>query len=127
VTVDISTEPERPQHPRITYLGGSSTSPEIIRRMSEEASGTVMVILDSDHSRGHVLNELTAYSPLVTPGSFIVVEDTNLNGHPAAPGFGPGPMEAVQEFLGTHPEFRVDREYEKFFMTFNPHGYLRRI
>jgi cephalosporin hydroxylase len=36
-------------------------------------------------------------------------------------------MEAVQEFLGTHPEFRVDREYEKFFMTFNPHGYLRRI
>jgi cephalosporin hydroxylase len=95
--------------------------------MSEEASGTVMVILDSDHSRAHVLDELTAYGPLVTSGSFLLVEDTNLNGHPAAPDFGPGPMEAVQEFLGTHPEFRVDRGWEKFFMTFNPRGYLRRI
>jgi cephalosporin hydroxylase len=127
VTVDISTEPERPQHRRITYLEGSSTSPEILSRMSEEASGTVMVILDSDHSRAHVLDELTAYSPLVTPGSFLVVEDTNLNGHPVAPDFGPGPMEAVEEFLAAHPEFRGDREYEKFFMTFNPRGYLRRI
>lgn len=126
VTVDISSDPERPRHRRITYLEGPSTSPEILSRMSEEAAGTVMVILDSDHSRAHVLNELTAYSPLVTRGSYLVVEDTNLNGHPADPGFGPGPTEAVQEFLGTHPEFRVDRECEKFFMTFNPRGYLRR-
>jgi cephalosporin hydroxylase len=127
VTVDVSIEPERPEHRRITYLAGSSTSPEILSRMSEEASGTVMVILDSDHSRAHVLDELTAYGPLVTSGSFLLVEDTNLNGHPAAPDFGPGPMEAVQEFLGAHPEFRIDRGWEKFFMTFNPRGYLRRI
>jgi cephalosporin hydroxylase len=127
MTVDISTEPNRPQHPRITYLEGSSTSPEILSRMTEEASGTIMVILDSDHSRAHVLDELAAYGPLVTPGSYLIVEDTNINGHPANRGFGPGPMEAVEEFLGSHPGFRVDRDCEKFFMTFNPRGYLRRV
>ena len=126
VTVDLAPKPNRPQHPRITYIEGSSTSSEVLSRMSEEASGTVMVILDSDHSRGHVLDELKAYSPLVTPGSYLIVEDTNINGHPAHPRWGPGPMEAVEEFLGSHPEFRVDRDCEKFFMTFNPSGYLQR-
>jgi cephalosporin hydroxylase len=127
VTVDISAHPNRPEHPRITYLEGSSTSPEIVSRMTAEASGTVMVILDSDHTRPHVVDELTAYSPLVTPGSYLIVEDSNLNGHPVSPGWGPGPGEAVEEFLGSHPEFCVDGDCEKFFMTFNPRGYLRRV
>jgi len=129
MTVDIATTTkfDRPQHPRITYLEGSSTSPEIISRITKEASGTMMVILDSDHSRAHVLDELEAYSPLVTPGSYLIVEDTHLNGHPVTPRFGPGPMEAVEEFLGSHPEFRVDRDCEKFFMTWNPRGYLQRV
>jgi len=127
VTVDIETLPNRPQHERITYLEGSSTAPEIVARMAQEASGTVMVILDSDHSRAHVLEELKAYAPLVTPGSYLIVEDTNINGHPARPGWGPGPTEALQEFLPSHPEFRVDSDCEKFFMTFNPGGYLQRI
>jgi cephalosporin hydroxylase len=127
VTVDISTEPDRPQHSRITYLTGSSTSAEILSRISEEASGTVMVVLDSDHKRAHVLDELAAYSPLVTPGSYLIVEDTNLNGHPVAGHVTGGPMEAAEEFLGSHPEFRIDRACEKFFMTFSPRGYLRRV
>jgi cephalosporin hydroxylase len=126
VTVDIDTWPGRPQHERITYLEGSSTSPEIVSRMTEEAKGTVMVILDSDHSRAHVLDELNAYSPLVTPGSYLIVEDTDINGHPTAARWGPGPMEALDEFLPSHPEFRVDPECEKFFLTFNPRGYLQR-
>lgn len=127
ITVDISPKPDRPQHPRITYLEGSSTSPEIVSRIAKEASGTIMVILDSDHSRDHVLDELKAYSSLVTPGSYLIVEDTNINGHPARPRWGPGPMEAVEEFLLSHSEFSVDRDCEKFFLTFNPCGYLRRV
>ncbi len=127
VTVDLWPKPNRPEHPRITYLEGSSTSPEILGRIAEEASGTVMVILDSDHSRTHVLDELEAYGPLVTPGSYLIVEDTNLNGHPVHRRFGPGPMEAAEEFLTAHPEFVVDRECEKYFLTFNPRGYLKRV
>jgi cephalosporin hydroxylase len=126
VTVDISSEWERPEHPRITYLQGSSTAPEVLDEMVAAASGTVMVILDSDHSAAHVLDELIAYCPLVTPGSYLIVEDTNVNGHPAAPGWGPGPMEALERFLPSHPEFTSDADCEKLFLTFNPRGYLRR-
>jgi cephalosporin hydroxylase len=128
VTVDIASARkfELPQHPRVTYLDGSSTAPEVADRMVEEAKGTVMVILDSAHKRSHVREELEIYGPLVTSGSYLVVEDTHLNGHPISPGYGPGPMEAVQEFLKTHPEFSVDRTCEKFYMTFNPGGYLVR-
>jgi cephalosporin hydroxylase len=73
-----------------------------------------------------VIEELRAYGPLVTPGEYLIVEDTNINGHPVAPQFGPGPMEAVDEFLAANDDFYIDDEREKFFMTFNPRGFLRR-
>jgi cephalosporin hydroxylase len=69
---------------------------------------------------------LRAYADVVTPGSYLVVEDTNLNGHPVESGFGPGPMEAVHAFLAERQDFAVDIDQEKFFLTFNPSGYLRR-
>lgn len=128
ITIDVADEPGRPSHPRITYVRGSSTSDEVVAMVHEQAAGaeTVLVLLDSDHSYAHVRGELVAYSPLVTPGSYLVVEDTNVNGHPVLPEFGPGPWEAAEEFLATHPEFTVDNEREKFFLTFNPRGFLRR-
>ena len=101
LTVDIKESPLRRKHERIEYLVGSSVSDEVVARAREAASDAkgVMVILDSDHSKRHVLEELDLYSSLVTSGSYMVVEDTNLNGHPVHPGHGPGPMEAVEEFL----------------------------
>jgi cephalosporin hydroxylase len=54
------------------------------------------------------------------------VEDTNVNGHPVLPDHGPGPMEAVEEFLATTDDFEVDRSRENRLLTFNPSGYLRR-
>ncbi len=127
VTVDIKEKSGRPEHPRITYLTGSSTAPEIVSRIKEGTKGAIMVILDSYHSRDHVLEELEIYGPLVTQGSYVIVEDTNMNGHPSHPKFGPGPWEAVEAFLGSHPEFRVDEDCEKFFLTMNPRGYLQRV
>jgi cephalosporin hydroxylase len=127
LTIDIHETPNRPAHDRITYVLGSSVDPEIVERArAAAAGGTVMVVLDSDHSRDHVLAELHAYAPLVTEGSYLIVEDTNVNGHPILPEFGPGPHEAVDAFLAEGAPFVRDRECEKLYFTFNPGGFLRR-
>jgi cephalosporin hydroxylase len=129
VTVDVNEPPNPPEHPRITYLTGSSTDPAIVEKiagMIPEGS-PVLVILDSDHSRDHVAGELAAYAPLVPVGSYLIVEDTNVNGHPAAPDFGPGPMEALWDFMATDPGFEVDAHCERYFLTQNPSGYLKRV
>jgi cephalosporin hydroxylase len=128
VTVDISAPAGRPRHRRITYLQGSSTDPGIVERIARRAQRAerVMVVLDSNHSRDHVLRELEVYGPLVTPGCYLVVEDTNVNGHPVLPDHGPGPMEAIEEFIATTDDFEVDRSRENRLLTFNPSGYLRR-
>jgi cephalosporin hydroxylase len=127
VTIDLKESARR--HGRVTYLTGSSTDKEIVERVQMIATRaeTIMVILDSDHSSEHVLTELAAYAPLVSHGSYLIVEDTNLNGHPVVPEHGPGPAEAVQIFLSHYgTEWEVDRTREKFRLTFNPGGYLRR-
>ena len=67
-----------------------------------------MVILASDHSFDHVLRELQLFGSLVTRGNYLVVEDTNVNGHPVLPSFGPGPMEARQNVSRHTDEFEVD-------------------
>jgi cephalosporin hydroxylase len=127
MTIDIE-QRDRPSHARVTYVSGSSTAPEVTARVEEFIGGRspVLVILDSDHARDHVLRELHLYAPLVTPGSYVVVEDTNVNGHPVDPDHGPGPMEAVREFLRESDAFVVDRARQKFLLTFNPDGFLRR-
>jgi cephalosporin hydroxylase len=128
VSIDAEARPGLPVHPRVEYVVGSSVSEAVLGRIRAYAAqaSTVMVILDSDHARDHVVAELRAYAPLVTPGSFLIVEDTNLNGHPIAPDHGPGPMEALEQFLPDHPEFAHDPATDKFFLTFNPKGFLRR-
>ena len=129
VTIDLDAKPDPPEHERITYVAGSSTDPEIVdsvRTMVAE-SQTVLVILDSDHSYGHVASELRAYSDLVTLGSYLIVEDTNIAGHPVLRGLATGPYEAVDDFLSGDTRFERDHSREKFMMTFNPGGYLKRI
>ena len=129
ITVDLEPQPNLPVHPRITYIAGlSSTSPEAVTRVKGliKDGERVMVILDSDHSRDHVLDELRIYGKMVTPGQYLIVEDTNINGHPALPKFGPGPMEALDVYLKESDGFELDSGREKFYMTFNPRGYLKR-
>lgn len=129
ITIDINEQEGRPKHKRIKYLLGSSTSDEIIKQVKElvNPNNRIMVVLDSDHSEKHVLNELNIYSRFVNKGSYIIVEDTNVNGHPVSLGFGPGPMEAVDKFLKVSKSFKIDKKCEKFYLTFNPKGYLKRI
>jgi cephalosporin hydroxylase len=128
VTIDIESKPERPEHPRITYLTGSSVDKEITARVREEVGDRrAMVVLDSDHRAEHVYQELLAYSSFVKPGDYLIVEDTNVNRHPVVPDFGPGPMEAVDRFLSQNNDFVIDERCERFLMTLQPRGYLRRL
>ncbi len=128
VSIDVEPGPGLPRHDRIEYLTGSSVSEAtaVKVRAGAKDAAAVMVILDSDHSKAHVLDEMRLYGDLVTAGSYMIVEDTNLNGHPVHPGHGPGPMEAVEEFLRETDDFVVDETREKFKLTFNPKGYLRK-
>ena len=128
--VSIDVEPLRddyPQHPRVTYLGGrSSTDPDVVAEVRERAADRkTLVILDSDHSQGHVEAELAVYAPLVPVGCYLIVEDSNIGR--IRKDLLPGPFEAIETFLAGSDTFEIDREREKFLITFNPSGYLRRV
>jgi cephalosporin hydroxylase len=128
VTIDIEERRHMPRHPRITRLRGSSVDPVIVADVRRRTAGKrVMVILDSDHSEAHVSAELNAYRDIVSVGSLLVVEDTDVNGHPVRPDFGPGPMEALDTFLAANPSFAIDTTYDRLLLTMNPRGYLRRL
>jgi cephalosporin hydroxylase len=128
ITMDIDGDRPRPDHPRIRYVKGSSADHELIASLlGSRPAETRLAILDSDHSKRHVLDELNLLSPYVSVGSYIIVEDTNVNGHPTFKAHGEGPFEAVEEFLSRNTNFVVDEYREKFLMTFNPRGYLKRI
>ena len=134
ITIDIEVwknkeNRERPKHERITYLTGHSTSKEMedqVRKITGDQA-RVLVILDSDHHKEHVLNEMNVYHKFVNKGSYLIVEDGMVNGHPIVPDHGPGPWEAVEEFLKTNSDFVIDKTREKFYLTHNPNGYLKKI
>lgn len=119
---------------RITLIEGSSTDEAIVEQVRALAEGKrpVMVMLDSNHTRDHVLRELELYSPLVTRGSYLVVFDTSIEDSPEGYfadrpwGKGNNPKTAVHDFLRCTDRFVVDEDIEsKLLVTVCPEGYLR--
>lgn len=101
--------------PYITMIEGSSTDPSVVAQVEAlvKRGEAVLVILDSNHSRQHVLNELETYHTLVTPDSYIIATDgilRDLTDVPRAESYlqEGNPAEAVAEFLKTHPEFVLE-------------------
>jgi cephalosporin hydroxylase len=133
ITIDIHDQAEAARRlpivqQTVDFLVGSSTDPAIVAEVKRRVQGKrVLVILDSNHTKDHVLNELKAYAPLLELGSYMIVQDTDINGHPVYEDYGPGPMEAVEEFLATNHDFVVDRSRERLLLTFHPKGYLKRV
>ena len=128
VSIDIEqVRDDYPNHPRITYLGGrSSTDADVLAEVRARAEGKrTLVILDSDHSQRHVEAELAEYAGLVPVGGYVIVEDSNIG--QIRKDLLPGPLEAIETFLATTDAFEIDRSREKFLITFNPSGYLRRV
>ena len=127
LSIDVGPQQPLPDHDRLTFLFGDSKDPATVARANDWAGGkTGMVILDSDHSKAHVLAELDAYADFVGLGHYLVVEDTNVNSHPVRPDFGHGPWEAVAEWLPRAVAFAIDAGVEPY-VTFAPSGYLRRF
>jgi cephalosporin hydroxylase len=129
ISIDVDhTSLQIPAQPRVRLLKGDSASAETqkaVRSLLPAQRAPMFVILDSDHSKAHVLRELAAYVPLMKPGDYLVVEDSCVNGHPVRPDFGPGPMEAIEEYLKASPgALEADTAREaKFGCTFAPRGY----
>jgi cephalosporin hydroxylase len=120
---------------RIRMVQGSSIDPTVVAQVRALAAGhkRVLVCLDSNHTHDHVLAELDAYAPLVTPGSYCVVFDTVIEDMPKSffpdRPWGPGdnPKTAVWQWLKSHPDFEIDRTIQdKLQLTVAPDGYLRR-
>jgi cephalosporin hydroxylase len=115
----------------VEFIQDSSTSPQLIGTLSGRTRGAkVLVTLDSNHARDYVLKELQLYSPLVSVGSYLVVQDTHLGGHPnhhESEGEDGGPWEAVALFLQTEKSFAIDHGREKHLVTQYPSGFLKRI
>jgi cephalosporin hydroxylase len=127
--------------PLITLVEGSSTAPEIVRHVHSliGEGESVMVILDSNHTKQHVLDELEAYHDLVTPGSYIVATDGSMRDLYDVPRGRPewasdNPAAAAADFARRHPEFVLEQPAWPFNeselsenITHWPGAWLRRL
>ncbi len=123
IGVDIEIRPhnrraieEHELYPYITLIEGSSTDPKIVGQVKKliKQDESVMIFLDSNHSKQHVLEELKAYSDLITPGSYIVATDGIMKNLNDVPRGNPewkldNPAEAAIEFVKKRNEFVLEQ------------------
>jgi cephalosporin hydroxylase len=142
VDIDIRTHnrdslERHPMSKRVVLIEGPSTDPAIVAQVRNEIprGASVMVVLDSDHSRAHVLDELRHYGPLVTVGCYLVVADTRL-GHMKEAQIpqkrskvwlkGDEPLSALDDYLRETDRFEIDPVINgKLILASSPGGYLR--
>lgn len=123
ISVDIENR-RKVDHPRIQWVMGDSTDPELAAELLAQVQHPLLVSLDADHSDAHVSQELALYAPAVAVGEYLVIEDTNISW----PGRDGGAGAARDRFLRAHPdEWKADLNQERYLVTCNPGGYLRRI
>jgi len=123
-----------PMFKRIELIEGSSTSEEIIKKIRKivPKDSKVIVCLDSNHTKDHVLKELQLYHGFVNLRSYIVVFDTNTSklaelGACDEMYINNSPKEAVEDFLKVNDNFEMDKHYNKLYISYSPNGYLKRI
>jgi len=86
---------------------------------------TVMIIEDSSHTFNNTYKALENYKNIVTVGSYLIIEDGICDVIDL--GVNPGPMKAVEEWIKTNDDFQIDRSRERYIMTYNPKGYLKKL
>lgn len=141
--IDIEIRPQNrlaiekhPMSKRIKMIEGSSLDKETISQVEKVVKGKkkVLVILDSNHTHEHVIEELNNYSRFVSKGSYLIVLDTIIEDmsenffKDRQWGKGDNPKTAVHEFLKTNHRFQIDKDVEnKLMVTVAPDGYLKCI
>lgn len=125
---------KHPLFKRIEMIEGSSISDDVVQGIRKRIpkNAQVLVCLDSDHTKGHILKELELYSQFVKPGAYIVVFDTISSvlaklGAADKKYINNGPKEAVRDFLKKHKDFVIDKNYNKLYISCNLNGYLKRV
>ena len=128
LSIDIDLPDGLPEHPRIEYVKGSSIAADVLAKVESEAAqaASVMVLLDADHKAPYKHEEMRCYGRFVTPGSYMIAEDTCFDAFPTFPEYGPGPAAAVKKFMQGNEEFEVDHSLERHLITFVPGGFLKK-
>ena len=133
VSIDVDRSNFAVEHDRIHALTGSSSDPSIVAMVTELCRDKrVLVCHDGDHRRSQVLADLHACADLVSVGSYIIVEDGIVDFFPRGTSLHPnkidrGPVAAISTFLASDERFEVDSTRERFLVTWNPRGFLRRV
>lgn len=124
----------------IQMIEGSSVDSSILEQVKSKINPgeTVLVILDSNHTKDHVLKELEAYSPMVTKGSYIVATDGIMELVCGLDRTAPNwkednPKAAAIEFVSRHPEYEIEvpafpfnESTVNFQITYWPSAYIKR-
>jgi len=123
-----------PMFKRIELIEGSSISEETIEKIRKMVpkDSKVIVCLDSNHTKNHVLKELQLYHGFVNLGSYIVVFDTITSkiaelGACEKSYINNSPKEALEDFLKVNGNFEIDKYYNKLYISYSPNGFLKRI
>lgn len=127
VDIDHDRVPQKVRdHPRVELVTGDAAACALAVATLVGPDRNVLVIEDSSHSAPQTLAVLEAYAPLVQPGGIMVCEDTVCH-HGVDDGPDPGPAEAVAEFLHRHDDWAANPTLERFGVTWNAGGWLRRL
>lgn len=120
----------------IELIRGSSTDPSMVSHITHALTpqDRVMVLMDSNHTHEHVLDELRAYGPLVSKGQYAIVSDTIVENipeqkhRPRPAGHGDNPMTATRQYLSESSDFEIDADIDdRLVMSYSPSGYLRKV
>mgnify|MGYP000362615788 CR=1 FL=1 len=127
INIEDKADKEVREHPRIKLFtnGWENYNIELTKNFSK-----ILIIDDGSHTYEDAIGSLKKFSHLISLNSYFIVEDGIVNELGKGKGFHGGPLKAINEFLKSNSNFKVDRDYCDMFgknATFNVNGYLKRV
>ena len=129
-TIDVAENKEDPsllRHPKIKIFKEGFAQYDITK---VKGFKNILIIEDGSHKYEDSLNALNKFAPIVSKGSYYIVEDGIISALGKAKEYNGGPKKAIKEFLQQNDNFIVDKKWCNFFgmnATFNTNGYLKKL